>query len=69
VVRPVFILWGIIIEDLLNENSEAVGLSSAAAGEYLAEIGKSDLATFTGDEWNTLLRVIIKNYVLNAVPF
>lgn len=34
------------------------------AGEYMAEINKTDLATFTPEEWQTFLTVITHNYHL-----
>lgn len=60
---------GDFMDDLINENGEAVEAASNAAGEYLASINKHDLASITGEEWLTFLKVIIKNYNNNAVPF
>jgi len=31
-------------------------------GEYLEEIGKTDLRTLTPEEWSTFLQVVCSNY-------
>ncbi len=55
--------------DIFDHNTEALDHASTLAGEYLAEIGKSDLATFTGDQWREFLKVIVKGFDAKAVPF
>jgi len=48
------------------ENAELAGRS---AGKYLEEIGKTDLATLTRDEWINFLRVVIGTYEDLEIPF
>lgn len=45
----------------------ATGIKEAgyAAGEYIEEIGKTDLKEFTQEQWLTLIEVIIRNYNVN----
>ena len=42
--------------------------SSKAAGEYLQELGKTDLSLLSKDEWFELLHVIVYNFDITA-PF
>lgn len=41
--------------------------ASDMAGEYLNELGKTDLATMSRDEWMELINVITKNYELKKI--
>ena len=48
--------------DVTEENYEAsLEYAGEMAGEYLDEIGKSDLADLEPDQWRTLLDVIVRN--------
>lgn len=52
----------------------AMEYAGKMAGEYMAEIGKTDLKTFSKGEWMTLLKVIYGNTCarvvhLEDVPF
>ena len=49
-----------MIDPTKNE-IEAMTFAGQMAGEYMQEINKTDLATFTKDEWLTLLKVIYGN--------
>lgn len=49
-----------MIDPTKNE-IEAMTFAGQMAGEYMQEINKTDLATFTKDEWMTLLKVIYGN--------
>lgn len=42
--------------------------ASQMAGEYIEELGKTDLVTMSREEWLGLMHVIIKNYAI-APPF
>ena len=44
-----------------NERA-AILHGGAMAGEYLDSLGKSDLALFSSEEWQTLLEVIVTGY-------
>lgn len=57
------------INQLISENRASVNEASDAAGQYLAQINKTNLETFTDAEWNNFLETIIKGYLVNAVPF
>jgi len=37
----------------------AMVTASQAAGEYVESIGKTDLATFTEQEWSNLIRTVV----------
>lgn len=41
-----------------KEEQESMHHASAAAGEYLESLGRTDLAQFSLDEWMTLIEVI-----------
>lgn len=66
-----------IMFDLHHYEKQALGVASQAAGEYLDEIGKTDLATMTGDEWDSLISLVFVKAAaeiqrlteVNAVPF
>lgn len=57
------------MDDEFKRHSEALDHASEMAGEILAEIGKTDLATFSEAEWNTFLKVIVKAWDEKMVPF
>lgn len=38
---------------------QALAAASRLAGEYIESIAKTDLATFTGEEWATLIEVAV----------
>ena len=38
---------------------QALAAASRGAGEYIESLGKTDLATFTGEEWATLIEVAV----------
>lgn len=50
--------------DIIKQSNE---YASDMAGEYLEELGKTDLTEFTREEWLELLNVIIKNYELKKI--
>lgn len=45
-----------------DEEKIKFGHASDMAGEYLDELGKTDLATLTRDEWLEFLHVVVKGY-------
>lgn len=55
------------MRDYVEDNQEAVEHASNMAGECLQEIGKTDLATFTPDEWFTLIKVIASGFMDKSV--
>lgn len=57
------------MREYVKDNQEAVQHASEMAGEYLASIGKSDLSQFTGEEWFTLIEVIVSGFDDKAIPF
>ena len=50
------------MNDLAPHQVIALEDASKMAGEYLTELGKTDLAIMTRDEWNILLTVIVCRY-------
>lgn len=44
--------------DLPHFEKQALDAASDAAGQHLERIGKTDLATMTGEEWHELLALI-----------
>ena len=38
---------------------QALAAASRRAGEYIESLAKTDLATFTGEEWATLIEVAV----------
>lgn len=42
--------------------SAALAAGGDQAGQYLDEIGKTDLATLTGDEWGAFLAKVLEGY-------
>ena len=50
-----------MIDPTPNERA-AILHGSAMAGEYLDGLGKSDLALFSSEEWQTLLEFIVTGY-------
>ena len=50
-----------MIDPTPNERA-AMEHGGAMAGEYLDSLGKSDLALFSSEEWQTLLEVIVTGY-------
>jgi hypothetical protein len=50
-----------MIDPTPNERA-AILYGGDMAGEYLDSLGKSDLALFSSEEWQTLLEVIITGY-------
>lgn len=38
---------------------QALAAASRLAGEYIESLAKTDLATFTGEEWATLIEVAV----------
>lgn len=49
------------MNDFSKNEETAIEFAGKMAGEYMAEIGKTDLATFTKDEWMTFLKVVYGN--------
>lgn len=41
---------------------DAVSVAGGRAGEYLESLPSTDLTKFTGDQWQTLLLVIVGGY-------
>lgn len=54
--------------EISKHDLERIIAASSAAGEYLEELGKTDLANLSKDEWFNLLNVIIYNHEITA-PF
>lgn len=50
-----------MIDPTPNERA-AMEHGGAMAGEYLDSLGKSDLAQFSLEEWQTLIEVIVTGY-------
>lgn len=50
-----------MIDPTPNERA-AMEHGGAMAGEYLDSLGKSDLAQFSVEEWQTLIEVIVTGY-------
>lgn len=49
-------------EDIeLRNYHESLQYAGEMAGEYLEEIGKTDLADLTPEEWQTFLDVVVRN--------
>ncbi len=48
---------------------EAAKDTAVEAGEYIESLGKTDLATYSKDEFETLLLVICNAFVRRAPPF
>jgi len=47
---------------LTDGEAEALEAGGALGGEYLDSIGKTDLATLTGEQWTTFLTKIFAGY-------
>ena len=41
---------------------QALAAAGRTAGEYIESIAKTDLATFTGEEWATLIEVAVTTF-------
>lgn len=50
------------MQTLKPHEEKAVEFASQCAGEYLDELGKTDLATLTAEEWQQLNRLICVNF-------
>ncbi len=48
--------------DISKEESIAIDYASRMAGEYIDSVGKSDLSSYTAEQWRTLIEVICINY-------
>jgi len=48
--------------DATPNEQAAMQEGGAMGGEYLESIGKTDLATLTGDEWTTFVECVITGY-------
>lgn len=63
--------------NLNHYENQAIEAASDKAGAYLDRLGKTDLATMTGDEWRELLKTVFVASTAeiqrltdeNAVPF
>lgn len=44
-------------------------IAGQAGGEYLDSLGRSDLATLSGDEWMTFIQAVIGKYEDLKIPF
>lgn len=49
--------------DPTDAEKESMEHAGDMAGEYLESLGKTDLATMSPDEWQTLIHVICSGYV------
>lgn len=54
---------------LNSREVEAAILSAKDAGEYIESIGKTDLAEYSQEEFETLLLVICNSMSKNSIPF
>lgn len=52
---------GKMIDPTENETA-ALEAAGERAGEYLESLGKSDLAAMSGEEWRTLIEVIVTGF-------
>jgi hypothetical protein len=52
-----------IVIDPTKDEKEAMRVGGIAGGEYLDEVGKSDLASFTDVEWDTFIRCVVTGYI------
>ncbi|MFM2090834.1 MAG: hypothetical protein RLZZ127_1323 [Planctomycetota bacterium] len=50
-----------MIDPTPNER-DAMGAAGRLGGEYLDSIGKTDLATLTGEQWDTFVEAIVTGY-------
>jgi hypothetical protein len=62
-----------VISNPADTETKAMEAASTAAGEYLEDIGKTDLLTLSTAEWVKLIEVICSGYVtartdLRAAP-
>lgn len=48
--------------DYTDEETKALEAASDTAGEYLEHLGKTDMATFTEEEWFDLLMAVVHGY-------
>lgn len=51
------------LEDMTKREIEAMYDAGASGGAYLDGLGKTDMATFTEDEWMSLVDAICTGYV------
>ena len=56
-------------QDFFEGQEHALEASSQNAGEFLASINKSDLASFQTSEWHDLIKVIILAWESERIPF
>lgn len=54
----ILVVRGGDVLELTHFEKQAIDAASDAAGSYLEEIGKSDLATLTPEEWRHLLSLV-----------
>lgn len=54
----------------LNQREVGVAKSTAKeAGEYIEEVGKTDLAEWTPEQFETLLLIICNKFAEDQIPF
>lgn len=63
-----------IMEDATPNEKEAVSHGGAMGGEYLDELGKTNLAALTPDQWEQFLFCVVGGYCekiaeFNTIPF
>lgn len=51
------------MKDATKDELAAIEVGGQCGGEYLDEIGKTDLATLSKAEWSTFLRCVVGGYV------
>lgn len=51
------------MNDLLPHQNESLIFAGQMAGEYLEEIGISDLARLSEDQYSQLLKIIVLNFL------
>lgn len=51
------------MKDPTKDELDAIDAGGQCGGEYLDEIGKTDLSTMTEDEWRTFCRCIVTGYI------
>ena len=67
-------LDGMMIDDATPNEIESVLYGGQQGGEYLDELGKTNLAALTADEWQQFLFCVVGGYCekiseFNAIPF
>lgn len=49
-------------DDYTDEETRAMESASDTAGEYLEHLGKTDMATFSEEEWFDLIGAVVHGY-------